>query len=70
MARLMEYQIVLLTDEGAATYESTALIASTNFEAVEKAKTWTKSLDAIADDAWLQISLNGIGIRCLGPGGF
>jgi hypothetical protein len=46
MARLMEYQIVLLTDGGAATYESTALIASTNFEAVEKAKTWTKSLDA------------------------
>jgi hypothetical protein len=69
MNKPMEYQAVLLKD-GDTTYESTGLIAADNAEAIKKAKDWTASFDFVAEDAWLQISLNGIGIRSLRPGEF
>ena len=70
MNRRMKYQVALLKDGGLVTYESTALFATDNSEAIEKAKNWTASLDSVAEDAWLQINLNGVGIRSLRPGEF
>jgi hypothetical protein len=46
------------------------LIAVDNSEALKKVKEWTASFDCVADDAWLQITLNGIGIRSLRLGEF
>lgn len=66
----MAYQIALLNDDGTETYEMTDLLASDNFEAIEKAKDWTASFSHIAKGAWLQINLNGIGIRTFRPGEF
>ena len=66
----MEYHIVLMTDDGSKTYDSTALIAVNNLDALEKAKSWIASVGAIAEDAWLQINLNGMGIKSLRPGEF
>jgi hypothetical protein len=68
MNRLMKYEVALLKDGGIITYESSALFAADNSEAIEKAKHWTASFDSIAEDAWLQINLNGVGIRSLRPG--
>jgi hypothetical protein len=59
----------LKTDDSVA-YESTALFAADNSEAIERAKHWTASFDSVAKDAWLQINLNGVGIRSLRPGEF
>ena len=70
MNRRMKYQIALLKDGGTVIYESTALFATDNSEAIEKAKHWTASFDSVAEDAWLQINLNGVGIRSLRPGEF
>jgi hypothetical protein len=70
MNRRMKYQVALLKDGDTITYESAALFAADNFEAIEKAKNWTTSFDSIAEDAWLQINLNGVGIRSLRPGEF
>jgi hypothetical protein len=70
MNRLMKYQAALLKGGGTITYESTALFAADNSEAIEKAKRWTASFDSVAEDAWLQINLNGVGIRSLRPGEF
>jgi len=70
MNRRMKYQVALLKDGGLVTYESTALFATDNSEAIEKAKNWTASFDSVAEDAWLQINLNGVGIRSLRPGEF
>jgi hypothetical protein len=70
MNRRMKYQVALLKDGDTITYESTALFAVDNSEAIEKAKNWTTSFDSIAEDAWLQINLNGVGIRSLRPGEF
>jgi hypothetical protein len=66
----MEYQIALMTDDGSKTYNSTALIAANNLEALEKAKCWIASVGTVAEDAWLQINLNGMGIKSLRPGEF
>jgi hypothetical protein len=70
MNRRMEYQIALLKGGGTIAYETTALLAADNSEAIEKAKDWTASLSSIAGDAWLQINLNGVAIRSLRPGEF
>jgi len=70
MSTRMEYQAVLLNDDGSETYESTAVLAVNNSDAIEKAKVWTVSLPDIADGSWLQINLKGIGIRILRPGEF
>ena len=70
MNRRMKYQIALLKGGGTITYEATALFAADNSEAMDKAKDWTASLNSIAEDAWLQINLNGVGIRSLRPGEF
>ena len=64
----VEYQAVLFKNDGIETYESTALLAANNLEAKEKAKKWIASLESIAEDACLQISLNGVGIWSLRPG--
>ena len=66
----MEYHVDLLKDDGATICGSTALVASNNVEAIEKAKHWAASLTRIAEDAWLQINLNGIGIQTLRLGEF
>jgi hypothetical protein len=66
----MKYQIALLKSDGTEAYCSTALIASDNFEALEKAKHWITSVGCIAEDARLQINLNGMGIMSLRPGEF
>ena len=66
----MKYQVALLKQGGVLTYESTALFATDNSEAIEKAKHWTTSFNSVADDAWLQINLNGVAIRSLRPGEF
>jgi len=66
----MKYQIALLKDGGTIAYGSTALFAADNSEAIERAKNWTASFHSIAKDAWLQINLNGVGIRRLRPGEF
>ena len=70
MNNYMEYQVDLLKDDGATICGSTALLASNNVEAIEKAKHWAASLTRITEDAWLQINLNGIGIQTLRPGEF
>ena len=70
MNNRMEYHVDLLKDDGATIYGSTALMASNNVEAIEKAKHWAASLARLAEDAWLQINLNGIGIQTLRPGEF
>jgi hypothetical protein len=66
----MEYQVALLKDGSDTIYASTGLIAADNAEAIKKAKEWTASFNFVAEDAWLQINLNGIGIRSLRPGSF
>jgi hypothetical protein len=70
MSTRMEYQVALFNSEGTETYESTALFAADNFEAIEKAKRWTASIGSVAKDAWLQINLGGMGIKSLRPGEF
>lgn len=70
MNKPMKYQVTLLKDGGCEAYESTGLLAPDNIQAIEKAKAWTASFDCIAEDAWLQIDLNGIGICSLRPGEF
>jgi len=70
MNRRMKYQIVLLRGGGTIAYEATALFAADNSEAIDKAKNWTTSRNSIAEDAWLQINLNGVAIRSLRPGEF
>ena len=69
MNNCIEYHVDLLKDDGATIYGSTAIVASNNVEAVEKAKHWAASLTRPAD-AWLQINLNGIGIQTIRPGEF
>ena len=64
----MEYQITLLKGDGTETDESTALLAANNIEALDKAKLWVASVGCVAEDAWLQINLNGMGIMKLRPG--
>jgi len=66
----MKYSAVLLKDGGPKTYKATSVIAADNTEALKKVKEWTASLDGVAEDAWLQITLNGVGIRSLRPGEF
>jgi hypothetical protein len=66
----MEYQVALMKSDGSETYDSTALLAASNLEAVEKAKRWIASVGCIAEDARLQINLNGMGIMSLRPGEF
>jgi hypothetical protein len=66
----MEYHAVLLKGDGATTYESTEFLAADNLEAIEKAKNWTTGFKPIAEDAWLQITLHGVGIRSLRQGEF
>jgi hypothetical protein len=46
----MQYQIALLKDGSTITYETTALFARDNSEAIDKAKNWTASLNSIAKD--------------------
>jgi hypothetical protein len=68
MNRPMKYSAVLLKD--GETYEATSVIAADNTEALKKVKEWMASLDCVAEDAWLQITLNGVGIRSLRSGEF
>jgi hypothetical protein len=70
MNRYMEYQVALLNGDCTETYDSTALLAANNLEAVDKAKRWIVSVCYIAEDARLQINLNGMGIMSLRPGEF
>jgi hypothetical protein len=70
MNKRFEYHIDLFMDDGTTLYGSTALLASSNVEAIEKAKHWATSFMVGAKDAWLQINLNGIAIRTLSPGEF
>jgi hypothetical protein len=70
MNRPMKYHAVLLKDGGPTTYENTSVIAVDNSEALKKVKKWMASFECVADDAWLQITLNGVGIRSLQPGEF
>lgn len=57
----MKYQVALVSDVG-TTYVSTSLIAADNAEAITKAKHWMRFFNVAANQAWLQVSLNGIGI--------
>lgn len=66
----MEYQVALFNSDGTETYESTALLAADNFEAIEQAKRWIASIGSVAEDSWLQINLGGMGIKSLRPGEF
>ena len=70
MNNRMEYHVDVLKEDGSTICGSTALLASNNLEAIEKAKQWAASLTLMAEDAWLQINLNGIGIQTLRPGEF
>ena len=70
MNNRMEYHVDLLKDDGATSPWFHGFLASNNVEAIEKAKHWASSLARIAEDAWLQINLNGIGIQTLRPGEF
>ena len=58
------------TAQNPTTYENTSVIAVDNSEALKKVKKWMASFECVADDAWLQITLNGVGIRSLQPGEF
>ncbi len=66
----MKYQATLLLEDGATHYESTEFFAVDNPEAIEKAKTWIAAFGVVAEDARLQITLHGLGIRYLRPGEF
>jgi hypothetical protein len=44
----MEYQVALLSGDGTETYDSTALLAANNIEAMDKAKRWIASVDCFA----------------------
>jgi hypothetical protein len=66
----VKYQALLLKGDGEATYETTEFLAADNLEAIEKAKNWTSGFKPIAEDAWLQITLYGVGIRSLRQGEF
>ena len=70
MSVQMKYEVALVKDGGATTYGSTEFMAANNLEAIEKAKDWTATFTPVAGDTWLQINLNGIGIRRLRPGEF
>jgi hypothetical protein len=70
MNKWVKYDIDLLKDDGTTLYGSAALLASSNVEAIEKAKHWATSRMPGTRDAWLQINLNGIAIRTLSPGEF
>lgn len=70
MNKRIEYHVDLLKGDGTTLYGSTALLASNNVEAIEKAKRWAASFMHSVEDAWLQINLNGIGIRTLRTGEF
>jgi hypothetical protein len=69
MNKRIEYHIDLLKADGTTLYGSATLLASSNVEAIEKAKHWATSF-MVGVDAWLQINLNGIAIRTLSPGEF
>jgi hypothetical protein len=52
------------------TYESAALFADSDDDAVEKAKAWANSFEGTPEDAWLQVVMSGKGIATLRPGEF
>ena len=70
MSTPLEYQVALVNGDGSETYDSVALVAANNFEAVDKARRWIASNACTAEDAWVQINLNGMGIMILRPGEF
>lgn len=70
MNKPIEYQVALFNGDGTQAYESTSFLAADNLEAIEQAKRWIALLGCVSEDVWLQISLNGIGIKSLRPGDF
>jgi len=70
MNKPMKYHAALLKDGGPTTYETTSVIATENSEALKKVKEWMASFDWVAEDAWLQVTLNGVCICSLQPGEF
>jgi len=70
MSDRMEYQVALQKDGRFDTYKSAALFASTDDEAVQRAKDWAHSFAGTPEDAWLQVVMSGKGIATLRPGEF
>jgi hypothetical protein len=65
MNKPMKYQVALVSREDATIYRSTALFATDNFEALQKTKEWIASLAFVAEDACVNINLNGTCIQSL-----
>jgi hypothetical protein len=64
--RTMYYAV--LSDGGSLTYGSTGFFATDKTEAAQKAKDWAKSFDLVQENAWLQVTANGVGVCTLRPG--
>ena len=60
----------ILSDGGALTYGFTSFFAADESEAAQKAKDWAKSLNSVPENAWLQVTANGVGVYSLPPGKF
>jgi hypothetical protein len=64
--RTMYYAV--LSDGGSLTYGSTGFFATDKTAAAQKAKDWAKSFDLVQENAWLQVTANGVGVCTLRPG--
>ena len=70
MADRMEYQITLQKDGRFDTYESGLVFATSDDDAVQKAKDWAHSFSSAHEDAWLLVTMFGKGIATMRPGEF
>jgi hypothetical protein len=70
MSDRMEYQVALQKDGRFDTYKSAALFATSDDDAVQKAKDWARSFDSTPEDAWLMVVMSGKGIATMRPGEF
>jgi hypothetical protein len=66
----MEYQLTLQKDGRFDTYESASVFALSDDDAVQKAKDWAHSFNAVHEDAWLLVAMSGKGIATMRPGEF
>jgi hypothetical protein len=70
MPNRMEYQTTLQKDGRFDTYESASVFATSDNEAVQKAKDWAHSFGSAHEDAWLLVVMSGKGIGTMRPGEF
>jgi hypothetical protein len=70
MSDRMEYQVALQKDGRFDTYKSAVLFATSDDDAVQKAKDWARSFDSTPEDAWLMVVMSGKGIATMRPGEF